>query len=125
MWVSRDIILFIEFIAKIFWSAFVMGVYCRWRFGGWGECGELGRFKDRVGLGAFKDRVGLGAFKDRVGLGAFKHIVIFDFLCLRYVWYYICKILRAPKPLSIRGGVKTQSLPSTQSIKSCRILYAY
>ena len=88
-----------------------MGVYYRWRFGG-GVVGWLGRFKDRVGLGAFKDkvtgafkdRVGLGAFKDRVGLGAFKHIVIFDFLCLRYVWYYICKILRSPIRLSIRGA---------------------
>ena len=95
--VGITIITLLNFVVKIFCSALVMGgVSAVGLFGG---CG-------RVGLGAFKDKVGLGAFKDKVGLGAFRHIVIFDFLCLRYVWYYIYKYCGAPTRLSIRGGAK-------------------
>ena len=36
------IILFIEFVVKNFWSAFVMGVYYGRLFGGWGAVVGLG-----------------------------------------------------------------------------------
>ena len=95
-----------------------MGLFGGGGLGGVGWCA----FKEKV-TGAFKDKV-TGAFKEKV-TGAFKHRVIFDFLCLRYVWYYIYKILGSPTRLSIRGGVKTKPLPLTKSLKSCRTLYAY
>ena len=88
-----------DFVVKIFLFAVVMGGFC---------CGIVwGGGLGGVGWCAFKEKV-TGAFKEKV-TGAFKHRVIFDFLCLRYVWYYIYKILGSPTRLSIRGGRKNQA----------------